>query len=369
LRVSPLRKQFAAWGATFGEQQGREVVESMADARQEYLAVREAVGLTDFSFVQKFRVPTDQGLDLLDLLVAGNVPRIRFGRVLHTFLADEDGWLIGDCYVANNDEEMLFLCESIVPDAAVLRILKAQAAETAGLEDWTESHVLLSLDGLRAWAVVKEIFGSDVLGLPYLSLEVYPFEGNTVRLFRAGKTGEFGYLLLAPVEIADALLERLFAAVDANQGRTCGLQVHHDLRLEGRFFNIHAEGRQVRDPLVLGLQWMVDFSKETFCGSDALYRRRAAGLKQKIIGVSAEPGRGELVCGAQLFNGAGAVARVVADCFSPLLDQRLGLAVFPVEWAYAGLTFQLGASTGPAVKTISMPPIMPKSLRVKLDEV
>jgi hypothetical protein len=40
-----------------------------------------------------------------------------------------------------------------------------------------------------------------------------------------------------------------------------------------------------------------------------------------------------------------------------------------VAIAYSGLTFNLGASNGPVVKTISMPPIMPKSLSVKLDEM
>jgi len=37
--------------------------------------------------------------------------------------------------------------------------------------------------------------------------------------------------------------------------------------------------------------------------------------------------------------------------------------------AYSGLSFRLGTADGPAVKTISMPPIMPKSLTVKLDEM
>ena len=50
-------------------------------------------------------------------------------------------------------------------------------------------------------------------------------------------------------------------------------------------------------------------------------------------------------------------------------DRPLGLALFPIELAYSGLSFQLGAAGGPAITTISMPPIMPKSLGVKLDEM
>ncbi len=190
-----------------------------------------------------------------------------------------------------------------------------------------------------------------------------------MRLIRAGKTSEFGYLMLAPPSVAAALFDALRVAVAKRNGHLCGVDVHDDLRLEGRFFNIQAEGLRVRDPLVLGLQWMMDLDKEKFSGRDAIHQRRAAGLRRKIVGVAAEPGNDALVTGARIFHAGQPVGEVVADCYSFALNWRLALAVFPVELAYSGLSFRLGAPDGPAVRTISMPPIMPKSLTVKLDEM
>jgi aminomethyltransferase len=364
-----LKPRLAAAGALFRERHGAEVAARVAGRDAEHAAVRDAAGLTDFSFLHKFRVPSERGLDFLDALLAGNVPKIRYGRVLHTFLADGDGLLLGDCYVANNDEEFVFLCEGIAPDAELPGILQAAGAAEAGVEDLTENHALLSVDGFKAWEVVREIFGADVLGLPYLSIEVYPFQGAPVRLIRAGKTSEFGYLLLAPGSVAPALFDTLQAAVVGRKGCLCGVDAHDDLRLEGRFPNIQAEGLRVRDPLVLGLQWMIDFDKEKFRGRDAIHQRRAGGLRRKIVGVAAEPGGDALVTGARIFHASRPVGEVVADCHSYVLNRRLALAVFPVELAYSGLSFRLGAHSGPVVKTISMPPIMPKSLTVKLDEM
>ena len=60
---------------------------------------------------------------------------------------------------------------------------------------------------------------------------------------------------------------------------------------------------------------------------------------------------------------------VVTTCHSYVLDRKLGLGVFPVTLAYAGLEFALSGADGPAVSTISMPPILPKSLTIRLDEV
>jgi len=369
MRHSPLKDRLAAAGATFRERYGVEVVSRFADPRAEYEAVRDSVALTDFSFVRMFRLPEAKGMDFLDALLAGNVPKIRFGRVLHTMMLDGDGLLVGDCFVANNDQEFVLLCESIVPDAELDLMMQAAGAAGAALEDLTANHVLLSLDGCKAWEVVKRQFGPDVLGLPYLSIENYTFEGTPVRLFRAGKTSEFGYLILAPETVAGALFVALQQEVVRCGGRLCGTDIHDDLRLEGRFFNIHREGLRVRDPLPLGLQWMVDFEKDNFTGAAPLKQRRTAGLRQKIAGVAAESGCQSLKDGAQIFYQGAPVAEVVAHCFSYVLNQPLGLALFPVELAYAGLPFRLSAADGPVITTISMPPIMSKSLGVKLDEM
>ena len=287
---------------------------------------------------------------------------------MQTFMADEDGRLLADCYVANNDEELILLCEAAAPDDQVARIIR-EADRDGIAQDLTDSHVLLSVDGFRAWAVVRDLFGVDVLGLPYLSVELYPFEKEQVYLFRAGKTSEFGYLLMAPRSVAEQLFEAVRDAVAREGGGRCGVEVHDALRLEGRFFNIHAEGLAVGDPLVLGLQWMMDFEKNDYRGAAAILRRRAAGLTRKLIGVLASPGEDRLVVGAHLFHGTEDVAEVVAETWSPGLGRRIALAVFRIDMAYAGLLFSLGSPQGPEVSTVAMPPIMAKSLSVKLDEM
>jgi len=180
MRISPLREKLAAAGAVFRERHGVEVVAHFGNHRAECGAVRDAAALTDFSFVRAFTLPEEKGIDFLDALLAGNVPKIRFGRVLHTFLADQNGLLAADCFVANNDQEFIFLCESILPDAE-LDVLLASAGVKSPVEDLSASHAVLSLDGFKSWEIVKKIFGADVIGLPYLSIENYQFAGEPIR--------------------------------------------------------------------------------------------------------------------------------------------------------------------------------------------
>jgi aminomethyltransferase len=369
MRRLPFRETYAAKNARFTERYGIEIPECVSDKKTEYEIVRNAAGVSDFSFMQKFRVPEETGLDFLDDLFAGNVARIRFGRVLHTFLADENGMLVADCYIANDDENFIVLCESIVDDARLKEILDANGAQDAGLEDLTPSHAVINIDGYKAWAVARELFASDVLGLPYLSVETYQFEGADIKLIRGGKTSEFGYSFLAPIEIAPALFDRVVQSAEKNDGGMIGMAIHNDLRLEGRFFNIYNEGVQVKDPLPLGLQWMIDFDKERFNGRDAIMARRAEGQERKIVGVRMAPSKGELSAGARIFDDDADIGAVIGSCYSYTLDAHIGLALLSFPVAYAGLTYHLDAPDGPELETISMPPIMPKSLTVKLDEI
>lgn len=366
MRISPLKDVLARQGAVFAERYGCEVATRFHDTKTEYSSIRETVGITDFSCMQKFRFPEENGLDCLDGLVAGNVAKVRFGRVLHTFLPDDKGMLVADCYIANNDDELIVLCESIDDDSAVRSRFTGTGCE--GMEDLSETHVVIGIDGFKSWEVARTLFGADILGLPYLSIERYSFNDVPVRLFRSGKTSEFGYMIMAPVEIATDLFEKLRSLAEELQGGFCGTDIHDVLRLEGRFFNIFAEGKKVLDPLQLGLQWMIDFDKDTFPGKDAILGRRQAGLQKKIIGIQA-PSSVALENGTTVYDGDNPIGEVQATCFSYVLDRAIGLALLDINVAYSGLTFNYSAPDGPEITTISMPPIVPKSLTVKLDEL
>jgi aminomethyltransferase len=368
MRISPLHDALSARGAQFGERYGKEVALSVAGSSSEYQFVRAAAGVTDASYLQLFRFPEATGVDFLDRLLPGNVAKIRFGRALHTFLPDDDGCILADLLVANNDEELIVVCEGIATDEVIREQFLRLGALEAGMEDLTETHAAISVDGYSAWDAMRKIAGPEVLGLPYLSIDTYEYEDADFRVVRAGKTSEFGYLVLAERQRATALFEQLVTAVGP-AGGVCGVAVHDDLRLEGRFLNVFREGAAVRDPLPLGLQWMIDVDKESFQGSTALFARRKAGLQRKIIGLAMPAALPAPRPGTPLFDDGQQIGELITVCFSPTAASWLALALLPVEIAFAGLSFHLGDGNGPVVTSISMPPIVPKSLSVRLEEM
>lgn len=369
MRKSPVHLCLTQQNAQFEERYGLEICSAFHDYQTEYDYIRNHVGISDFSFLKIFSIPEETGIDFLNTIFAGNVAKISYGRLAHTFLANQDGYLIADCLIANNDEEYIIFCESIIEDHELLNLLEQHGASKAGLQDITEDHVLLGIDGFKAWSVVRDLFSPDVLGLPYLSIEQYQFNHQDVQVIRAGKTSEFGYLILAPQEIGDELFASLLTYAQKCQGGLCGQKVHSSLRLEGRFFNIHEEGKKIKDPLPLGLQWMIDFDKDKFIGHEAIRQRRDKGLTHKIIGVRTDKSYHAFAPGKTIYDEQGKVAEIITTCYSPILDCQLGLALFPISLAYAGLQFMLEAKPEKEIFTISMPPIIPKSFQVKLDEL
>ena len=371
MRELALKNRLADLGMKFEERYGVEIPTECDGFDTEYDMVRNHVAVTDFSFMQKFSVPEETGVDFLDSIFAGDVARVRFGRMLHTFLANDAGEIIADCYVVNNDEEFIILCESLIDDDSLLNVFNEHGAEEAGLKNLTDTHVLLGVDGYKSWSVVKDIFGADTLGLPYLSVEPYPFDGadEDVLFFRGGKTSEFGYLLMTDNKTGLKLFDSVLEKSKSYDGGLCGVNIHADLRLEGRFFNIFAEGLVVKNPLSLGLQWMIDFDKEEFIGFDVITKNREAGLTHKIIGIQGKKDDANFEIGTKIFHGEKVVAEISAVTYSPLLDSKVGLALFDIEYAYAGLEFSLKSTDGSKISTISMPPIIPKSLSLRLDEM
>lgn len=366
MRKSPIHDLLVKRGATFREMEGREIACGFSTFEDEYRAVREAVGLTDFSFTTRFCIP-EEGLDVFERYAAGSVANIRFGRILHTMAVDDDGMLESELYIANDDEKLILIGESIVSDTVVNDVLSRLADDASVLEDMSMSHALFGIDGFQAWAVVKDLFGSDVLGLPYMSIETYTVDEIEVKLFRAGKTSEFGYLLLVSAEAAEQLWLKIETVGEKYGIRPIGFDTHMALRLDGRFFNIHQEGAAVKDPLPLGLQWMMDLDAEDYRGMGALTARRERGLAQKIVGVVTADRESPLAPGDKIYHQKQAVGAIVTATYSPVLGMNIGLALFEVAYAYAGLSFE--GDDGRLISTISLPPFTAKSLSVRLDEL
>lgn len=350
MRELALKDFWADLGANFGELGGAQCAANFGNPDAEYLALRNSAALCDFSFVRIAEFPESDGMDFLDGKLAANILKLRYGRIIDTFLAYPDGGIAAEAFVANIDDRVF----------AVLESLDDSPGPLAGGNgrDATGEFAVLSVDGPRAWEVAKDIFGSDIFNLPYPAVEKYEFEGEPAYLLRNGKTGEFGYSFAVPAARAEKLARRLLGSVKNVGGAPCGTDAHAVARLESGFFNIYREGKSVGSPVELCLQWMADFSKESFIGSDAIFRAREAGAEARITAVRG-PG---VKTGARAFDGNVGIGEVKVAMRSPSLGDSVGLALIKSDFAYPSLELSSAPGGEADIFTVSRPMTVSESL-------
>src|SRR6267142_2626893 len=91
IRLSPLHDAFATAGAQFALSHGWKVATKVHGGYREYLAVRESVGISDFSDQGKLRVRGEAARDVLDDVLTGNVRNMAENTMRMMLALDEAG--------------------------------------------------------------------------------------------------------------------------------------------------------------------------------------------------------------------------------------------------------------------------------------
>jgi aminomethyltransferase len=320
-------------------------------------AVRESVvvsRLEDLAIV-RFRGPGAR--DAVDRLCAGPL-RVRDGQLQHHLLLDEQAHCFADAYALCDDQEYELLLDGPGAPAAGEHIAgHVPPGAEVEIEYRTVSHAVISIDGPFAWELLSRVAGAEVVGLPYLTF--FPVQGWTC--CRAGRTGEYGYLLVTPVEEAAALHTRLLEAGAALDVVETDRAVLDQCALENLFFNPRREGREPVTPIELQLQWRVDYAKESV-GLEALRRHRAAGVGSRLTTLVAPRA---VAAGDPVRLGAARVGRVLSAGWSVVRGDCVLLALLDLACAHPGLSgFEVGETEPVPARSVTPPLLNNRSLFV-----
>ena len=152
-------------------------------------------------------------------------------------------------------------------------------------------NAYLSIQGPNSRRLLAALTDADLstAALPYYSFtEATVADVPEMLLSRTGYSGELGYELVYPVEYAEHVWDRVFAAGEALGVRPCGLGALRTLRLEKKYLLFGLDANDTTTPLEAGLAWTIKFDKPQFAGKEALERQRAAGPSRRIVLIELE---------------------------------------------------------------------------------
>jgi aminomethyltransferase len=293
----------------------------------EYRAVREGVGLMDFSPLLKVDVEGADAKAKLNELVTRDLSRVPVGRIAYGAIVGEDGLMRDDSTVMVRGDDRVRVVGGPGMPAEVISF-----AEERGLRAVERRKDLahLTLQGPRSREVFAAITAEDVSNE---SFSYYTFkEGlrvggvDDVFVTRMGYTAELGYEFFVPVGGALQLYDALMEAGATAGIRVIGVDAILVIRTEsGLVLGDGAEYDNTISPWECGLGWAIDMEKGPFRGRDALERLREQRT-QRLISVVLARGD-DAASGAPLSVDGDVIGNITLSVRSPYLKGKtLGLA-------------------------------------------
>ncbi len=308
----------------------------------EHRVVRQGAGVFDVSHMGRFFIRGENAIGFTNYLITNNLEKLSEGALLYSALCNEKGGIIDDVTVYHLGDAALLVANAANADA-VEAWMRQHAPEGITIENATDAYAQIALQGPKAEAALAEPFASAVREVGYYEYTFVEWQGERVLISRNGYTGEDGFEIYVPAQVAVALWEALFEWGEAVGIEPIGLGARDSLRMEVNYALYGNELSTETTPLEAGLRWVVKLKKGgDFIGRDALLAQKEAGLERTLVGFEVE-GKRLPRHGYPIVEDGRQVGFVTSGGFCPSLEKGMGMAYVPVAMKAEGTELSIDA--------------------------
>ncbi|TLX78368.1 aminomethyl transferase family protein [Labilibacter sediminis] len=323
-----------------------------------YLAIRNSVALEEETELRCLLIRGKDAFKVLDRICPCNV-FLQNGQMKHTLLLDEEAVPFADVYICRNREDAYLLGywnESV--NLIDWMNQYCGALKDYSIIDLNESNCFLSLNGPYAWELCAKAIGTEILGMPYLSIMTL----KSGIVFRAGITGEYGYHFMIPTESKKEWIEILTKTGASFDLALNDRAARSQCSLENFFFDLYREGQCKLSPPELQLQWRLSRQKTGYPGYDAMQKLRVKGWNRRLTCFTTKT---PADVNDEIFYENEAVGQVLSIGYSPMRKEYVGKALIRKPFWHAGLKcFRINDYE---IETVSTPVINNESIHVNLN--
>ena len=329
MKRTKLNEKHKAAGAKLVDFAGWDMPLHYGSQINEHKNVRQDAGVFDVSHMRYLSISGKDATAFLRKLICGDVGTLSDNQGLYSCMLNENGGIIDDLIaykIKDGDYRMVINAGTAAKDLAWMRE-QAAGMELELMEN--DASSILALQGPNARAKFLKIF-------PELKAadELQKFHFSVIEgwfIARTGYTGEDGYEVVVPNEMAEEIWDKLLAGGFA----PAGLGSRDTLRLEAGLSLYGNDLDEENSPLASALGWTVNWGKNNgddakerdFNGKQAMLKEKEAGVKHRIVGVYITT-PGVLRAGAKVSTPEGD-GKLTSGGFSPTLNHSIGLARIP----------------------------------------
>ena len=357
--------------AVMGNYNNRSIPSSYHDILDEYKAVRDNVLLVDYSHMAIVSVTGDDAWILVNHIASADISIARDEQGIYSLVLNDDGTILGDMYVLCTMDGYYILSENISA-ARIIDVLNITAAkyDDLGIQEIPEIKSMeednwgtIMLEGPYSWELMSEIYGYDIIGLPYCE---YMNTDDDLIIFRCGKHGEFAYQVIGSQSLLVELWIKFQKLGTKYLLKTGGLDYQRIVRVENPGWDKSIYAEYSTNPVELQLQWAIQYDKEDFIGKAAVELMSAQTTARKVVGIVPCVNCASLNKDDKILVNGQAVGIIINAVYSPAAQSWIALAFINNPYALSDIEgYTIKTAHGDiAAKTKTLPFIYNFSLLV-----
>jgi aminomethyltransferase len=317
-------------------------VQYPAGLMAEHLHTRTAAGLFDVSHMGQLRISGGDAAAALESLMPVDVIGLAPGRQRYGMLLDENAGILDDLMFTRRATDFLVIVNGAckVADTAHIQAHIGARCQVTPLPD----GALLALQGPRAVTALERLV-PGVGALVFMSGNSFVWQGHELFITRSGYTGEDGFEISIPSDVADAFARALLQQPEV---KPIGLGARNALRLEAGLCLYGSDIDPTTTPAEANLLWAVQKVRRSggaraggFPGSQRLLAQIDAGCARVRVGLRALERVPVREHTALHLPGGAAVGEVTSGLLGPTADAPIAMAY--VETAHSAPGTRLDA--------------------------
>ncbi|WP_406908512.1 aminomethyltransferase family protein [Klebsiella oxytoca] len=328
--------------AVMGNYNNRSIPSTYHDILDEYKAVRENALLVDYSHMAIVSVTGEDAWILVNHIASADISIVRDEQGIYSLVLNDDGTILGDMYVLCAMDGYYILSENISV-ARIIDVLKfaAEKYDDLGIQENPEIKSMeddnwgaIMLEGPYSWELMSEIYGYDIIGLPYCE---YTNTEDGLIVFRCGKHGEFAYQVIGPQSLLVELWVKLQKIGVKYLLKTGGLDYQRIVRVENPGWDQSIYAEYSTNPVELQLQWAIQYDKEDFIGKAAVELMSAQSAARKVVGIVPCVNCASLSKDDKILVNGQTVGFIINAVYSPAAQSWIALAFINTPYALSDI--------------------------------
>ena len=337
LRTTPLHARHRASGARLVPYAGWEMPIEYSGITNEHLAVRTRAGLFDVSHMGEIEIAGKGALEAVQLISSNDASKLSIGQAQYAGLLTPDGTFIDDMLVYRMASSHFMLVVNAANTAKDFAWISEQVkkAGDAAVVDSSSRYALIAIQGPAARSVLQPLTAVDLGEIRYYWFGYGEVAGARVTISRTGYTGEDGYEIFVPPNMADRVWQALVESGRSVDVIPCGLGARDTLRLEAAMRLYGNDIDESTTALEAGLSWMIGWKKPAFIGRERLLEQKANGIERTLVGFEMLD-RGIARQGYTVTSTGNVVGKVTSGTQTPFVKKAIGMAYVPVALSAPG---------------------------------